>query len=152
AALKDEWDPASEPTAGAGDLISDYVTNIAALWRENGLPATRANYPGHPEYKSKMHRFADLVLTAVAEPGSNRHGPDLEAIAQRIWAKHAQLDPELRNEISKKLKREDREWLVSDGHVRKALELWPNIGGLHRIRTTLTPSSFPNPAQGVTER
>jgi len=123
AVLKDEWDPASELSSEAGDLISDYVANIAALWRENGLPATRANCPGHPEYKSRLHRFADLVLTAVTEPGSNRHSPDLEQITQRSWAKHAQLDPELRNKIGKELKREDREWLVTDGHVRKALEL-----------------------------
>jgi hypothetical protein len=107
----------------ASDLIIDYVAKVATLWRENKLPASRVNYPENPNCKSSLHRFVELVLTAVIEPSSNRHTADIDEIARQLRASHAQLPPEIRSKIGSGLRREDREWLVSDHHVRKALGL-----------------------------
>jgi hypothetical protein len=124
-ALTSAIDESPAPPAGVStetsDLIIDCVAAVATLWRENELRPTRAYHPENPKYKSKFHRFVELVLTAVSEPGSNRHTADMDEILRRMRAHHARLQAEMRSKIGKGLKREDREWLVSDDHVRKAL-------------------------------
>jgi len=121
AAIDQSPDPSAGLTADAGNLITDYVVAVAALWRENKLPVTRATRPRNTKYKSRFHCFAEFVLTAVAEPGSNRHSRDIDDIARRLRDNHARLPAKIRQEFGKTLRREDREWLVSEDHLRKAL-------------------------------
>jgi hypothetical protein len=104
------------------DLTVTYVEAVAALWRQVGLRPSRATHSSNPKYKSKFHRFVDLVLTAMTEPWSNRHNPSIDQIAQRTWEAHAQFPPEFRLGISSPLRRVDWEWQVSEDHVRKALK------------------------------
>src|SRR3984893_8184077 len=121
AAIDQSPDPSAGLTADAGNLITDYVVAVAALWRENKLPVTRATRPRNTKYKSRFHCFAEFVLTAVAEPGSNRHSRYIDDIARRLRDNHARLPAKIRQEFGKTLRREDREWLVSEDHLRKAL-------------------------------
>ena len=44
------------------DLIVHYVVEVAKAWRQVGLRPSRARHPEDPTYKSKFHRFVDLVL------------------------------------------------------------------------------------------
>jgi hypothetical protein len=105
----------------AHDLIASYVVAVGRLWLQTGLRPSRATRRDDPKYRSRFHRFVEFVLTAVTEPGSNRHRPEVDTIARQLWAKHARLSPELRTKIGKRLSREDSEWLVSEDHVRKGL-------------------------------
>jgi hypothetical protein len=75
-------------------LITDYVDAVADLCRPAGLRPGRAHKPDDPEYKSNFHRFADLVLTAVMEPGSRRHDGYLDEHRRALWEAHAKLDDE----------------------------------------------------------
>jgi hypothetical protein len=104
-------------------LIVLYVTAVADVWRDAGLKPSRAKHPENPKYKSKFHRFADLVLTAVIEPWSNRHGGDLDAVSRDIRMAYAETPQELMRAISPRLRRYDTEWLVSEDHVKKALRM-----------------------------
>ena len=79
-------------TPFAHDLITDYVTAIAQIWCQHGLRAARARNPLDAAYRGKFHRFADLVLTSLVDPWSKRHDGD------------------------------QREMLVSEDHVKKAIE------------------------------
>ena len=36
-------------------------------------------------YKSKFHRYSDLILTAVAEPWAQRHSGDLDHMRRRTY-------------------------------------------------------------------
>jgi hypothetical protein len=117
----DENKPLSGLQLDAEDLIIDYVAAVAAVWQEHDLRPSRATRHKDPKYTSGFHRFAELILTAVAEPGSNRHSQDRDEVARQVWANHARLPAQMRQEIGKKLRREDMEWLVSDHHVREAL-------------------------------
>jgi hypothetical protein len=116
--------PASKISRESSDLIVDYVANVGALWRNNNLSPSRAIHRANPKYRSKFHRFVELVLTAVTEPDSSRHTANVDemtAISQRIRVTHTLLPPEERSKIGQGLRRVDREWLVSDDHIRKAL-------------------------------
>jgi len=121
AAIEESRNPGAAILAEAHDLITDYVAKVAALWLRDKLPASRATHPENPQYKSRLHRFVELALTAVTEPGSNRHTANMEKVARQIAANHAQLPSDERTKVGKGLRRIDREWLVSDDHVRKAL-------------------------------
>jgi hypothetical protein len=46
-------------------LITDYVTAVAQIWRRHGLRPARARDPENAAYRSKFHRFAELVLTSL---------------------------------------------------------------------------------------
>jgi hypothetical protein len=105
------------------DLIVAYVEAVTALWRQIGLRPSRATDSTDPKYRSKFHRFVELVLTAMTEPGSNRHNDNIDQIARRTWETHAQLPAEIRPRIGRGLRREDLEWLVSEDNVRKAIRL-----------------------------
>jgi hypothetical protein len=110
--------------ADVSDLIVTYVAAVATLWRQNGLRPSRATDSTNTKYKSRFHRFVDLVLTAMTEPLSNRHIIcNMDRIARRTWANHAQLAPETRSGVGCGLRRRDMEWLVSEDHIRKAIRL-----------------------------
>jgi hypothetical protein len=109
--------------ADVSDLIVRYVAVVAMLWRELGLRPTRATRRWDPKYKSRFHRFVELVLTAMTEPSSRRHDENIDLIAQKIRAAHTRLPPELRRFASPRLRRADVEWLVSEDHVKKALRM-----------------------------
>ena len=51
------------------DLITNYVASVAQIWLRHGIRPGRAVHPSNPNYRSKFHRFVDLVLTAVSSRG-----------------------------------------------------------------------------------
>jgi hypothetical protein len=102
-------------------LIIDYVASVANCWRDAGIKPTRARHPEDPTYKSRFHRFVELVITAILEPWTLRHDGGLEECAQAIWLRHAELPDDFRSIASPSLRRSDVEWIVSDDHLRKAL-------------------------------
>ena len=114
-------DRPSDARADVSDLIVCYVAVVAVLWREVGLRPTRATRRWDPKYKSRFHRFVELVLTAMTEPSSRRHDENIDLIAKKIRAAHGQLLSEVRPFVSPRLRRSDVEWLVSEDHVKKAL-------------------------------
>jgi hypothetical protein len=118
-----EKGPPDGMSAEASDLIVTYVLAVARRWQQNGLHPSRATHPKNRKYRSRFHRFVEFVLTAVTEPGSHRHSPGIDEVARQLWANRARVPAEMRSKISKELRREDREWLVSEDHVRKALRL-----------------------------
>lgn len=54
-------------------LIVEYVAEVATLWRQVGLRPSRATRQENSGYRSRFHRFVDLVLTAMTEPWMQRH-------------------------------------------------------------------------------
>jgi hypothetical protein len=108
------------PGSQTHDLITAYTSELAQLWQAAGLRARRANRPEEPGYKSRFHRFADLVLTVVVEPDSLRHEETAKVEAERnaIWARYAKLPAEVRPAVSSALRRRHWEWLVSDHHIK----------------------------------
>jgi hypothetical protein len=75
------------------DLIDDYVIAASQLWKSAGLRPGRARDDLDPAYKSRFHRFAELVLSALIQPASRRNA---RASAQAGW-------------------------LVTEHHIRRAL-------------------------------
>jgi hypothetical protein len=114
-------DRAADASPDVSGLIVRFVVIIATLWREVGLHPTRATRRWDPKYKSRFHRFVELVLTAVTEPSSRRHDDNIDQIANESRVVHGRLPSELRRFVSPRLRRADIEWLVSDDHVKKAL-------------------------------
>jgi len=106
----------------AHDLITDYAVAIAQIWRQHGIRAARARNPWNPAYRGKFHRFADLVLTSVVDPWSKRHDGDRREILASMHKAVAQLPKEYRKIVSPAARRSDLELLVSEDHVRKAIE------------------------------
>jgi hypothetical protein len=82
-----------KPTTQSGISITHYVSAVAEIWRRAGLKPSRGVGFLNVDYMTRFHRFANLVLIAISDPGG----------------------PCNRGEISK------RE-LVSDHHVRTALQ------------------------------
>ena len=101
-------------------LLVDYVTAVADVWRRAGLRPSLARHPEDPTYKSRFHRFVDLVLTAVVDPGSRRHDGDLSNVHRETRLAHQSLQPELRSIVSSALRRGDVQWLISADHITKA--------------------------------
>jgi hypothetical protein len=102
-------------------LIVDYVAAVADVWRRAGLRPSRARDPANSAYKSRFHRFVDLVLTEMVEPWALRHDPSVDDVRQKTRLAHERLPLKLRREISGGLRRADVEWLVSADHITKAL-------------------------------
>lgn len=102
-------------------LIVDYVAAVADLWRRSGLRPSRARHPADPSYKSKFHRFVDLVLTEMVEPWARRYDGSLDSVRRQTRLAHEKLRPEFRSIVSPALRGADVEWLVSDDHLKKAL-------------------------------
>ena len=103
--------------------IVEYVAAVVRLWRAAGLRPARARHPKNRKYKSKFHRFVDLVLTAMTEPWARRHEDNLDEVGRKIRKAYAVIPQELRSAIRPGLNRSDTEWLVSEDHVKKALRL-----------------------------
>src|SRR5262249_7708127 len=102
-------------------LMVDYVAAVAEIWSRTGLRPSRARHPADPAYKSRFHRFVDLVLTEMFEPGARRHDDSLDAVHRQTQLAHKKLPQELRSIASTALRRADVEWLVSTDHIAKAL-------------------------------
>jgi hypothetical protein len=103
-------------------LIVDYVAAVAAIWRRAGLRPSRARHPMDPTYKSRFHRFVDLLLTEMVEPWARRHDGSLGSVRRQTRLAHEKLPPEFRSVASPALRRADVEWLVSTDHITKALQ------------------------------
>jgi len=101
-------------------LIAGYVAVLVLVWRAAGLNPTRATSETNPAYKSKFHRFSDLVLTAVAEPWSRRHDGDRDRVQRMVRAAWTRLPKQYR-QIGAGLSQADRGWLVSEHILRKGL-------------------------------
>lgn len=101
-------------------LIAGYVQALTRIWKAAGLNPARARNPANPAYKSKFHRFADLVLTAVAEPWSRRHDSDRDQIQKMANRARMKLPKEYR-QISAAFSQSDTAWLVSEHILRKGL-------------------------------
>jgi len=105
-------------------LIVDYVAEVGEAWQRYGLKPSRAGHADNPNYKSKFHRFVDLVLTEMVEPWARRHdfdGEDLEDFYRRVRLAHKSLPNEYRVIASSAIRRADIEWLVVADHIDKAL-------------------------------
>jgi hypothetical protein len=86
---------ADRPTgvrADVSDLIVRYVAVVIMLWRKVGLRPTRATRRWDSKYRSRFHRFVELVLTAMTEPSSKRHDENIDLIARKIRAAHANAE------------------------------------------------------------
>ena len=103
------------------DLITDYATAIAQIWRQYGIRPARARNPSDPAYRGKFHRFADLVLTSVVDPWSKRHDVDRREMLTSLRKAVAGLPAEYRRIVSPAARRSDVELLVSEDHIRKAI-------------------------------
>jgi hypothetical protein len=102
------------------DLLVEYVRKLGDGWTAVGLRPGRANRPDDTNYKSRFHRFSDLVLTAFVEPSSLRHDGDLTEIRQKLHRSHLALPADWRGRVDAGLRRRDREWLISEDHLRRA--------------------------------
>jgi hypothetical protein len=106
----------------AAGLITDYVTEVATIWREHGLWPSRARNPLDAAYHSRFHRFADLMLTALVDPWSKRHDGDQVERLAKLRKARAKLPGDIRGAVRAGLPRADTEWLVSEDHLRRALK------------------------------
>jgi hypothetical protein len=110
-----------EVNSAIHDLITDYAFALAQLFSQHGIKPGRAMHPADPNYRSKFHRFADLVLTWAVEPWSKRHDSNRQEISAALRRAHAQLPSDIRGSVRYAPRRSDVEWLVSDDHLRAAL-------------------------------
>jgi hypothetical protein len=110
------------PSPQIHKLIVDYVVEVAKIWLKFGLRPSRAVSSGNPAYKSRFHRFSELVLTAVVEPNALRHEAGISDLLQKRRKNHAALPKEYRAIATPALDRSDVEWLVSTSHVERALK------------------------------
>jgi len=102
-------------------IIRDYVVAIKSIWGTAGLKLGRGYDPADASYKSKFHRFADLILTALAEPRTHRHFGDINKILQQIREHWDRLPPDMRNSVSAAPRHCDQGWLISDHVLKQAL-------------------------------
>jgi hypothetical protein len=97
----------ARPTAQIGDHITQYVTEIAQIWRKVGLKPSAAHDYLHLDpstYRSRFHQFAELIITwAMGFHRVKRHHV-------KPWFE-ASLN-------SRKYK-----WFVSYSHIRTALRV-----------------------------
>ena len=114
----------NETSVAAHDVITEYVTDVADVWRQHGLRPTRARNPYDASYRSRFHRFVDLVLTSVVDPWSRRHDGDQHEMLAKLRKAHAELPEDVRRIVGAAPRRGDVEWLVSEDHVRNA---WARI-------------------------
>jgi len=96
---------AARPTAQIGDHITQYVADIAQIWRKVGLQPSVAHDYLHQDpstYRARFHQFVELIITwAMGFHRGTRHDV-------KPW-REASLN-------SKKYK-----WFVSYNHIRSAL-------------------------------
>jgi hypothetical protein len=101
------------------DLLVAYVALVAERWRQADLYPGRASKEGDPEYRSKFHRFLELVLIDQFDPRSrlfDRLNAD-ELMQAREFMASLPLDDEER----KNVRIDPRyQWLISEHHLRSA--------------------------------
>jgi hypothetical protein len=114
--------PSQKVSAEVHTLIVDYVAKVAKVWLGVGLKPSRARHDYDPNYTSRFHRFVDLVLTAVTEPWVQRHLVSVDDVRQQARVGHARLPASLRRIASPAAKQADIMWLVSEDHIKKALQ------------------------------
>ena len=119
-ALEPDWK--DEISLAVHDVITDYVEAVVVIWQQQGLRPGRATRRWDSTYRSMFHRFADLALTSIVEPWSKRHDGDQTERVARLRKAHAELAEDVRQIVRAGLRRGDVEWLVSEDHVKKALE------------------------------
>ena len=100
-----------------------YISQLAEVWRRGGLQPSRASHPANPLYKSRFHRYAELILTAMAEPWAKRHNGDvvLDTLRMDIRRAHAKLPGDVRPKVSAALRRSDHEWLIADEYLKAGI-------------------------------
>jgi len=118
----------------ANDLIIEYVSTVAMSWHRAGLRPSRARHPADPRYRSRFHRFVELVLTAAVDPWTQRHDLNFDDLNRRTQKVHAALPQALRGVVSAAPRRGDIEWLVTDDQVKKGLAAFKNQALIHRKR------------------
>jgi len=102
------------------DLLVEYVRQVGEAWKAYGLRPSRARKASDPKYTSRFHGFCDLVATALIDPWALRHDGNLDQVRQQILASHSKLPAEWCKQVSKSLPLRDRQWLVSEDHVKRA--------------------------------
>jgi hypothetical protein len=110
------------PSPQIAPLIINYVREVAEIWSRAGLKASRAANVENSAYRSKFHRFCELVLTAAVEPQARRHDANLPALMRARRRQQTALPVEYRAVVSARSDRSDVEWLVTADHVEKALK------------------------------
>ena len=114
-------DKADDISSAVHDLVTDYVADLAYIWKQHDLKPARAAHRSKRDYRGKFHRFADLVLTATVEPCSKRHEGNLDEILAELRKFHRNLPEDIRKLTRAVPRRSDVQWLVADDHVKKAL-------------------------------
>jgi hypothetical protein len=105
--------------------VDAYIKEVASCWKRYGLrPAREYKLDGPPKhnhkYKSRFHRFAELVLIDCLDPGARTFEP-------------TDHDVDRAQEIESRLPREVREKLIPPGHR--------DLISDHRIRQALADDS-----------
>ncbi len=102
---------AARPTAQIGDDITQYVAEIARIWRKVGLKPSVTHDYLHLDpstYRSRFHQFAELTITwAMGFHRGKRHDV-------KPWCEAS-------------LKSEKYKWFVSYDHIRTALRVDSNF-------------------------
>ena len=109
--------PAGNPDPAT--LRSNYISALVRLWEAAGLRPARAYREGDSPYKSKFHRYSDLILTAVGEPWTHRHSGDLDQMRRRSHEAWARMPREYK--ASAGLPPSAAEWLITEHILRKGL-------------------------------
>ena len=107
-ALAAELDNSKPLKTSSHELFAAYLAEIAEVWRQVGLRPTRARDFMDPTYKSRFHRFAELILTWLTESSEKQLPPP--ASGSRIFS--LEIAPD---------------WRISDDHVRAALKPRSNL-------------------------
>jgi hypothetical protein len=110
-----------EISRSIADLITDYVAEVANVWRQHGLRPARARDNLDKSYQGRFHRFVELILTSVVDPWSRRHDGDQHEMLVKRRKSHDQLPQDVRRIVGAGLQRSDVEWLVADDHLKRAL-------------------------------
>jgi hypothetical protein len=77
----------------------NYVKQLAGIWRKEGLKPSKALAFLNPSYRSRFHRFAELVLAAMTETKKKQGS---------------------KSSIASAMKREDYEWSISHFHIKSS--------------------------------
>ena len=88
------------------DLRTRYVAGLKKIWLAAELKPGRAIAFLDDSYRSKFHRFAELIYVAMAAPWALRHEDRNSQVEAQPWLA---------------LGRTDYEWQISDDHVRNGL-------------------------------
>jgi hypothetical protein len=93
-------------SAQSRDLRTRYVADLKTIWLKAGLKPSRSLAYLDDTYRSRFHRFAELVYVAMAAPWAFRHESRYSLAKQRPCPS---------------LERADYKWEISDDHVRNGL-------------------------------